>query len=147
MSSSLNTETGKPKAPIHAYVLMAVTSAALAAALGAAAALFRDENRGLTFGVFTAATLGPCLSLSWLVFISRHTVSPDRHIEENVENLWIKNATAGACTDTFAAGGIALAAVAVTGLDVSGTSALTGVLVLMLGDTAVRYLVEQRRSR
>ncbi|MER5773788.1 hypothetical protein ABT144_05760 [Streptomyces sp. NPDC002039] len=147
MSSTHNIAMGKLRAPIGTYILMVVVGVALAAAFGAAAALFREGNEMLTFGVFAATMLGPCLSLSWFVLVARHTVSPDRHAEENIEHLWIKNATSGACTDTCAACGIALTAVATTGLDISGTAALGGVLVLMLVDTTVRYLVEKRRSR
>ncbi|MCX4473022.1 hypothetical protein OOK41_22360 [Micromonospora sp. NBC_01655] len=147
MSSTLNTAAGKRKVPIRAYILTVVVGVALATAFGVAAALFREESRVLSFGVFTAVALGPALSLSWLLLVSRYTVSLDRHAGENVENLWITNATSGAGTDTFAACGIALAAIAVTGLDISGTAALGGVLVLMLVDTGVRYLVEKRRSR
>ncbi|MFD4144615.1 MULTISPECIES: hypothetical protein [unclassified Streptomyces] len=146
MSNTHNIATGRQKAPVGAYVLMSLVGVALATAFGAAAALFRGESEALAFGVFAATMLGPCLSLSWLVLVSRHTVSPDRHAEENVESLWITNATSGACTDTYAACGIALAAVVITGLDISGSTALGGVLVLMLVDTAVRYFVEKRRS-
>ncbi|MEV0326413.1 hypothetical protein AB0H63_08150 [Micromonospora echinospora] len=147
MSSTLNSTSGKRQAPIRAYLLMVVVGVALAAAFGAVAALSREESRVLSFGVFTAAALGPALSLSWLLLVSRHTVTLERHAQENVEKAWITNATSGACADTFVACGIALAAIAVTGLDISGTAALSGVLVLMLVDTALRYLAEKRRSR
>ncbi|WP_162793943.1 hypothetical protein [Streptomyces paludis] len=146
MSNTRSIAASGQKAPAGVYVLMSVVGVGLAMAVGAVAALFRGEGGALVFGVFAAAALGPCLSLSWLVLVSRRTVTPDRHAEENIERLWLTNATSGACTDTCAACGIALAAVAVTGLDLSGSVALGGVLVLMLVDTAVRYLVEKRRS-
>ncbi|GAA2117125.1 hypothetical protein [Streptomyces synnematoformans] len=135
------------KAPASAYALTVVAGAALAAAFGAAAALFREGSQMLSFGVFATMALGPCLSLSWLAFVSQHTALSDRHAEENVETAWFTRATSGACTDTFAACGIALAAVTLADLDVSASAALSGVLALVVLDTAVRYLVEKRWSR
>ena len=117
-----------------------------AAGLGFGAALVRQDQFWLVFGVFTACFLAPSVTLAWLVLGRGRAVQPDPHLEENVEARWFDKAGAGALIDTLAATGVAAGAIGVLGLDPPADLALLGVVAFALVDGAVRYAVLARRE-
>src|SRR5690606_865162 len=125
MSKSLNTEDAtmnrtahsdqhgtRRRAPLHSYAMAIASALVLAGGLGALAAFLREQDGVLTgvgLGIFT---FPPLLALSWLVLVSRHTVTPEPHAEESVERQWLDRALSGCFTDVLTACGLALTAVA-----------------------------------
>jgi hypothetical protein len=136
----------RPKAPQSAYVLMVAVALAVAATIGLVGAFFRDDDPLLYFVGFTVTSLGPALSLTWLIFVSPHTLEKDLHGADNAEARWITGATSGACTDLVAAAGVALLVVSLTGIEVSGTAVLAAIIVLAAVDTTVRFRVARHRA-
>jgi hypothetical protein len=122
------------------------TGMLLAAGLGLAVALFRDEQFWLVFGVFTACFLAPCFGLSWLVLGAGRRVTPDPNVEENVESRWMDKAASGALFDLLPAAGITAGAVGLFELDLDAGLALLGVVAFALVDGALRYLLLARRE-
>jgi hypothetical protein len=118
----------------------------LAAALGLTAAVLRDEQFWLVFGVFTACFLSPCIGLAWLVVGPARGVSVDPHAEENVESRWIEKAASGALFDLLPAAGITLAAMSLLGLELPGDLVLLGVVAFALVDGGLRYVLLSRRE-
>ncbi len=134
------------RAPLHSYAMAIASALVLAGGLGALAAFLREQDGVLTgvgLGIFT---FPPLLALSWLVLVSRHTVTPEPHAEESVERQWLDRALSGGFTDVLTACGLALTAVAVTGVEISGLATLTAVVVLAMVDVVVRYVVISRRE-
>jgi hypothetical protein len=138
--------TTRPTAPARSRLLAVALAVVAACALGAVAGLLRSEHFWLAAAVFTASTVLPMYALTWFLLVSRHVVKEDAHAGENVERSWGDRAGAGAFTDMVGAAGIALLALSLTGLEVSGQAVLVAVVVLGLADAAVRYLALSRRE-
>ncbi|WP_143469951.1 hypothetical protein [Kocuria sp. WRN011] len=134
------------KAPLSAYVLSIVMALVLASIVGAIASVFYDENRLLGFVIFSACTAGTFFALGWVLFVSKYTVEEDAHAEDNIEHRWYDKATSGAFHDIITTAGIALFALAITRLEVSGMVVLTLILVLAVVSFAVRFWVARRRD-
>ncbi|WP_127126862.1 hypothetical protein [Georgenia sp. SYP-B2076] len=143
---SASTAGTKKKAPFSAYVLAAGFGLVLATGLGALAGTFRPEQFWLVGGVFALCTFAPMAALGWLLFVSRHTVEREPHAEQSVERSWLERAQSGAFLDVLIATGVGLTTLAITDLDVSGTTVLTAVVLLSMVDAAVRYQVLSRRE-
>lgn len=147
VTPSYDTTATRTPAPASSYLLMVVAGLGLAAAFGACAGWLRETGGWwLNFGVFTAATAGPCLSLAWAAIVAPRSAEPDAHAEDNVEARWIEQATSGAFLDVLACAGISLAAVSVLDLEIGGVTVLSGVVALGMLDAWVRYLLAARRG-
>ncbi len=118
----------------------------LAAGLGLVAAVVADEQFWLTFGVYTACFLSPCIGLAWLLVGPGRGVSVDPRAEENIESRWIEKAASGAVFDLIPAVGVALASTSLFGLELAGDVALLGVAAFVVADGGLRYLVLSRRE-
>lgn len=138
----------RPKAPVSAYVLMLVTGLALAATVGLVAATVREggDDRLLAFAVFAGTTAGPWLSVTWFVFVARHTVRPDPHRADNAESRWMTEATSSTFHDLVIACGVTLFLVSISGIEIRATAILAGILLVAAIDTAVRYRLLKRRA-
>lgn len=134
------------KAPLSAYVLAVVTSLVLASIVGAVASVFYDENRLLGFVIFAACTAGTFFALGWVVFVSKYTVEPDAHAEDNIESKWYAKATSGAFHDVITTAGIALVVLSISRLEVSGDTVLLLILILAMVSFAVRFWAAKRRD-
>lgn len=145
-TTSVHKDDAKPKAPASAYVKMAVVGLGAACLISALAMVFRQDNPWLTFAVFAGCTIGPCLALSWFVFVSKYTVIPDKHAAESVESRWYERAASGAFHDMLLACGLGLTVLSVTRMDFTASNALMFVLILCGVDTLVRYRVISRRE-
>lgn len=140
-----NAVSTRSTAPRTAYVLTVVTGLGAAAAIGGVASVFYRDNPWMAFSVFAACGIGPMVALTWFVFVSKYTVEPDPHSEDNIESQWYNGAAAGAFHDLLIAGGLSLFVVSITQWDLSGQTALLLILLLMMFSFAVRYMVSKRR--
>jgi len=127
-------------------LVMWLAGLVLAAGLGLAAAFLADGRFWLTFGVYTACFLSPCIALSWLLVGPGRGVSVDPRAEENIESRWIEKAASGAVFDLIPAVGVALASTSLFGLELAGDVALLGVAAFVVVDGGLRYLVLSRRE-
>jgi hypothetical protein len=118
----------------------------VAAGLGLAVALFRGEQFWLVFGVYTACFLAPCLGFAWLVLGAGRRVTPDPHIEENIESRWMDKAGHGALVDTITASCLTAGAVGLFELELGTGIALMGVVAFALADGALRFALLRRRE-
>lgn len=114
--------------------------------LGAGAALVRSEAFWLSFGVFAACALGPCIGFAWLLLGAGRRVQADAEAEENVEARWFQKAGSGALFDTLAAAGLSAAAISVLELDPPAELALLALWAFGLADATLRYAVLARRE-
>ncbi|MEX5273159.1 hypothetical protein RF638_04305 [Kocuria sp. CPCC 205235] len=144
MMATTTRTTGK--APLSAYVLSIVMALVLASIVGAIASVFYDENRLLGFVIFSACTAGTFFALGWVLFVSKYTVEEDAHAEDNIEHRWYDKATSGAFHDIITTAGIALFALSVTRLEVSGTAVLILLLTLAMASFGLRFWAAKRRD-
>jgi hypothetical protein len=122
------------------------TGLLLAAALGWGAAVIRGEQFWLVFGVFTACFLAPCITLAWLLLGAGRHVTPDPHVEENVESRWLDKAASGALFDTLSAAGITAGAIGLFDLELDAGLALMSVVAFALVDGCLRFALLRRRE-
>lgn len=142
-----NSTSTKPRAPLAAYLLMALTGLGASAAIAAVVALSRDSSQLLAAGVTMATTLPVTLSLGWVLFVSQHTTETDPYAEENVETRWFEKAASSTLLDLFATLGIATGVFAIAGEELQPEVWLVGMvlLALVMVDFAVRYTTLKRR--
>lgn len=133
-------------APWWAWAGAALVALAVAASVGAVAGMFRREDFWLVAVVFAVCVLPPAAMLGWFLVVRPRTSAPEPHAEENVERRWSERAAAGAFWDVLAAAGLALAAISLTGLELSARFALAAVLLLAMVDFYVRHAVVSRRE-
>ena len=144
MTSTPATERRRPSS--RDLLGMWLTGLLLAAGLGLGAALLADERFWLTFEMYTACFLSPCIALAWLLVGPGRGVSVDPRVEENVESRWIEKAASGAVFDLIPAVGVTLASTSLFGLELAGDVALLGVAAFVVVDGGLRYLVLSRRE-
>jgi hypothetical protein len=142
----MSADTTTRRAPARAHVLAVLLALGVASGVGLLGAVLRDDDALLFGAVLAACTLGPSYALAWVLLISGHVVDEDPHPEENVERAWWDRAARDALLDLLGACGIALLALSVTGLEVSGVAVLVGVVLLGMADVTVRYVALSRRE-
>ena len=82
-----------------------------------------------------------------MVFVAGATgPDPVAHPEVTVEHSWWQRSAAGSFLDLLTVAGLVTCALAVTGLEVSATTVLAGVLALGPADVTVRFAVLRRRA-
>lgn len=98
-------------------------------------------------GVFALMMSWGMMGLVWAIVVDRTTIrgALDKP-EESIESKWMDAAMAGAFTDTITLTGLGLAAIAITGFELDALWALTGVLLVAIFSTFVRYLMAKKRS-
>lgn len=124
----------------------------LALAVGAGAitlwtGVARGELALLIAAVFAVIMAPGLVGLVWAFIVDRSTVKgaidkPD----ESVESKWLNSAMSGALSDTVTVTGLGLATIAITGFDFDVLWALTGVLLIAIFSTFVRYVMAMKRG-
>ena len=137
---------GERRAPWWAWAGAALVALLVAASVGVAAGLFRREDFWLVAAVFTVCVLPPAFMLGWYLVVLPRTNAPEPHAEENVERRWTERAAAGAFWDVLIVAGLTLAAVSLTGLQLSVSFALAVVVLVAMVDFFVRHAVVSRRE-
>ncbi|MET7640837.1 hypothetical protein [Streptomyces sp. NPDC005438] len=122
--------------------LLATGFAALAVATGVVG------ERPLVGGVvFALVSVWALIGLVWVLVVDRSTLrGATERPEESVESAWFDTAARGSFTDSVTFVGLALAALAVTGVELSAVVALAGVLVFAALTFAVRFLLVRRQG-
>lgn len=122
----------------------------LAAAVGAITLWtgVASGDRGLLVaGVFALVMSWGLVGLVWALVVDRTTLTGAiDEPEQSVESAWLDAAMAGGLRDTILLTGAVLAILAITGLELSGTWALSGVIVVAAFSVAVRYLIARKRG-
>lgn len=90
---------------------------------------------------------GLCLVVPYMLLLDVVTAGPERTEraelnEDSVEHAWARQALSGAAIDLFIVLGVLTAFTSILGLDEPGTGLM---LLLLMGDVAVRYLLLSRR--
>ncbi|GMA30824.1 hypothetical protein [Litorihabitans aurantiacus] len=138
---------GSRRTPALAVALP--TGLVLAAGFGVVAAA-----AGIANGPFwaVAAFFGLISTWAFVALVWIAVVDPDSlrgrapRTEESVESAWFEKAASASFTDLVIVSGLALAAVAVTDVEISAILVLTGVVVISLADLSVRYLLNRGRG-
>jgi hypothetical protein len=120
----------------------------VAAGIGLLAGVLGDDGQFWTRAVvFAAATVGPSYGLAWLLLLSGSAgAEPVARPEDTVEQEWWQRSAAAAFLDVVTVAGVGTAALAVTGLEIAGTTALALLLVVALADVGTRLAVLRRRD-
>ncbi|TQN46138.1 hypothetical protein FHX52_2844 [Humibacillus xanthopallidus] len=128
-------------------LVAAMLTLVASAAVGVLAGAMSGRPFVLTATVFAASTLAPAGALAWLLLVAPVTVRPDRNAGDNVEHRWVQVASAGAFTDLLVVMGLGLAVVSVLDVALEAQVVLLALVVLAMGDAAVRYVALERSAR
>ncbi|GAA2025884.1 hypothetical protein GCM10009720_01920 [Yaniella flava] len=111
------------------------------------AGVARGELALLIAAVFAVIMAPGLAGLVWALVVDRSTIKGaiDKP-EESVESKWLNSAMSGALSDTVTVTGLGLATIAITGFDFDVLWALTGVLLIAIFSTFVRYVMAMKRG-
>lgn len=139
---------GRQQLPAIVPAIPLGIAAAAGFAIGATQLGFASEHPVVGALILGSAVSGPFVALAWVLFVDRATLAgaPARP-GETVESSWYNKATQGAFHDILVVVGVATTVLSVTPLDVAGSQALLGVLLLCCVSVGVRYLIHRRRDR
>lgn len=100
----------------------------------------------LTFVIYAACFVAPCLALGWFVLVSPVTVQEDPHAEDTVENQWVRRAGFGAFWVLMILCGLGGFALSVWPLRIDASAVLIALWCLGFALFWAHYLVYRRRE-
>lgn len=89
----------------------------------------------------------PLTGLVWVVIVDRDTLrGATKNPEQSIESFWHDRAASRAFTDTLLIGGLATAAISLSGIEISAVFAVAGIVLFSMSSFGIRYLLLRRQG-